>query len=615
MKKLLLAVLVVVGGVLWLLPGRGSEQDGGGAEPGRSALEAAAPPEAPGVTIEPGERPAREQVGEVGQVADESAPVEEELPAPGVEESSSSASFHGQVFDALTQRPMAGVRAVIARAQRKVGPEELAPEEIAREAVSDVEGRFELALVSAHGVDLGTLLAEGYGPARFLADQAHASRATAAVLELLPAAALEVDVTDVDGQPLRGAMVALVGPSENLMSANSAVFASGREWEARTDATGRARFPSLPAEVELAWTVLREPDAGRAGRVALAPGETRSLAVVLGSDARVFGHVRDEQGSPVAGLDLWLAQADAADRRARAAVAKTRSDESGRFEFAGVPYETLVLGPAPGAQEFMARGHEVVFVDRPIVERDLVVERGLFLSGRVTGNTAEIEELAFLNVQHLDGTYVDSATLDGASFRIGPLRAGEYLLSGADAHRGTAVVRVAAGASDVELPMLEQRELRLSIQGSGGPFELRVRDVSRGPIWMWTETAGTSILPLVPGRYALLVSAPGDLVGYLAFEVGEHTPSELALRLEPAARCTFVHRASEGTRTLRFFVDGAPYVSDHLSESALPAGAARSLLLPPRPLVAELCEGTRVVARETLAPRPGERLRVELVPR
>jgi hypothetical protein len=412
--------------------------------------------------------------------------------------------------------------------------------------------------------------------------------------------------------------VELVKPSENLLGANSMVNTPALSWIESTDEEGRSRFEGLPAETELAWTVL--PGAGthgRAGRLALVPGEQRRLTVMLGGDARVIGHVRDEQGEPVAGLDLWLAQPDAAERRAKEAVAKTCSDENGRFEFAGVAFETFVLAPARDVQDFVARGMEVVVVDRPLVERDIEVERGLFLSGRITGSTAEIDELAFLTVQRPDGTWVDQGMLDGASFRIGPLVAGEYLLSGSGGDRGTAIVRVTAGASDVELPMLEQHELRLSIQGSGGPFELRVRDVLRGPIWMmWTENDALSVLPLVPGRYALLVNAPGELVGYLVFELREDVPlEELIVRLEPGARCTFVHRASEGTRVLRVFVDGALYVSDDLSEPALAAGAARTFLVPPRPLVAELCEGTRTVARQELTPAPGERLRVELVPR
>jgi len=51
------------------------------------------------------------------------------------------------------------------------------------------------------------------------------------------------------------------------------------------------------------------------------------------------------------------------------------------------------------------------------------------------------------------------------------------------------------------------------------------------------------------------------------------------------------------------------------STAELLAGASRTVLLPSGTLVAELLEGARVAARETVQLRAGERCRVVLEPR
>lgn len=619
-NKLVVAVLVL-GGLglallLWLVPARGAVRTG--ADTGseltspRAAGTLERPPSATPLEtpLDPsGEMPARESAASVPAIPPPATQTEAE-PVAGL-------SFHGQVLDALTQRPIAGARALVARPKRHVRPEELTPEEIEREVVSDAEGRFELPLAEGRPIEIGHLLADGYGAGTFVLDGEHRSRAKAAVLELLPGAALEVAVTDAAGAPVPGAKVELVGSREQITRANSMIFRSSQSWVAHTDESGLARLSNLPAEVELAWTVLLEVEStGRAGRIALAPGELRQLRVVLAGSARILGMVRDEQGLPVPGLDLWLAQTDSADPRAKAAFAKARSDENGRFEFRDVPFETLILGPSPGTQEFVARDEPVVRVDRPLVEQDLEVLRGLFLAGRVVGSEQELEGLDFLCVQHLDGRWLSDGSLAGASFRAGPLPPGEYLVSASGAWSATAIVRAAAGSSDVELPILANQELRLRIEGADGPFELESRDLERGPVFRRGVEDGTR-LRLAPGRHALYLTAPDGQVAFLAPLVVEQgqPERELVLRLERGARCTFVHRAAEGTRRLVLLVDGMPFPLPSAFDDAVPAGAARSVLVPPRALVAELHEGKRVVARESLAPAPGERLRVELVPR
>jgi hypothetical protein len=603
-KKLVVAVLVLVGLVLWLLPRREPARDGLDMQPEAPLVAAPAPLETPQVVAaEPEASTAREPVAEPA-AATPSEPEETAL-------SGTRAEFHGQLLDALSQRPIAGARVLVSRAQRKARADELTPEEIAREVHSDADGFFVLPVSTRGGGEPGHVLAEGFGARRFLADGAHGSRAQAAVLALVPAAGLEVRVRETGGAPAAGARVELVRPGEHFSSGNSAMFLTGLSWSALADDAGLARFAGLPAEIELAWSVRHaDGEGGPAGRLALAPGETRRLEVVLGG-ARLVGHVRDEQGVPVPGLALWLAQADVAAHD-REVVATASSDANGRFEFAAVPFARLVLGPDPELGGFVVRAEALVVVDRPVVEQDLEVTPGLFLEGRVVGSAAELARISFLNVFRLDGTWCAGGEFLPPDFRAGPLPSDEYLVSASGADAATTRVRAAAGTSGIELELLGARELVLRIQGAGGPCELAFREPSTS-IVRRSHVAGEVRQRFAFGEHVVQATTADGRVGMLAFTVDELTPEELVLALAPGASCTFVHRAEAGARTLVLRVDGAIFALPFRTK-ALAAGAALEVLVPARPLVVELCEGGRVVASQALAPAAGERLRVELVP-
>jgi hypothetical protein len=210
---------------------------------------------------------------------------------------------------------------------------------------------------------------------------------------------------------------------------------------------------------------------------------------------------------------------------------------------------------------------------------------------------------------------VAESTLDEGRFRLGPVAPGEYLVFAVGLDVSTESVRATAGASEIELRLVPARELRIRVEGAQGGCELSIFGMHGGTSVFQRSACDGAIQRLAPGEYALVARSSGDRIGFLALALDDAFPPEVTVPVERGAQCTFVHRARGGTRGLRLRVDGALFPLPVGLVEALAPGAALTVLVPPRPLVAELLEGERVVARESLAPGPGQRVRVVLEPR
>ena len=611
--KWLVPLLLVLGGVAaWLLarssgavrgtslalePPVESPREVG--EPSRILRE----PETPRTTV------AREAVAATKTIRAEERPI---VGAPA-----NTRPFHGLVLDALTQAPIEGARALLSSSKRNAPPSDLAPEEIEVEARSDAAGRFQLALPERGALGVAQLVADGYGSISFVHDLAHAAPERAEVIELLPAASLEVRVLDPKGSPKEGVAVEL-SPPPILEWRDGMHIRSGRRdpWPARTDADGRALFEGLPAEAVLAWTVSEPAGSGmREGQLALAPGERRRLDVVLGGTARVFGRVRDDLGAPVRELTLDLAREGYPTRKIQAV---TVSDASGAFEFGDVAFGTYRLSCGEDVEDFVAH-RETLVVDRERTELELVLTRGLSIAGRVVANTGDFDEHDSVSVWSLDGVPLLSATLDESAFRVGPLAPGEYLVGAQDGELKSEVVRASAGTSDLELRVQPPVDVRVRVQGTTGAYQAFVLDLQRQSGAFWGESSASFTDGFAPGAHALIFTTPDGRLALLPRLVVESgvPHDEVVLDLQTAARCTLVHRATEGTRSVRLLADGEPlplWRGLTLIDELLP-GASETVLVPAGALTAELVEGGRVVDSERFVVAPGERRRIELTPR
>ncbi len=506
--------------------------------------------------------------------------------------------LHGLVLDARTARPIAGARASYPAPGQPGSPA------VPGEAESGSDGRFELVLGAARGTGSAWLTAEGYGARAFVLDEAHDSPARPAVFELLAAASLEVCVRDEGGRAQVGLEVAL-----DLEGAHGGF---PPPWVAPSDARGCARFEGLPAEEALDWRVGALGSATRRmGRVVLAPGEARRLEVVVGS-AQLAGVVRDEHGAPVEGVRVALGLA-VRTRTVRQREWFARTDAAGRYAFPELGYERYVLGLAATEPEFVAHGR-VVEVEAPEVTQDLALEHGLFLTGHVRGEAEQLARIGQFGARHLESGRVVGAALADGAFRVGPLPAGEYLISNLHGAVSLSVVRAPAGASGLELVVLAPRTLRVRAEGAERAFGLLAHDLEREAGHAWSPAPPA--LELAPGTYAFFARTEGERV---AFRAGVTVPDdgpvpELVLAFEPCASVTLVHRGGPGEGRLRLTLAGQPFPFDVLGGLLVP-GAARSLQLPAGLLEAELLEGGLVFARAASVLLPGARTRLELAPR
>src|SRR5262249_43772227 len=138
-------------------------------------------------------------------------------------------------------------------------------------------------------------------------------------------------------------------------------------------------------------------------------------------------------------------------------------------------------------------------------------------------------------------------------FRVGPLSMGDWLVSAGGGMFSTDFVRVQAGASDVELHVLPRIAGMGRIDGGGGGLEVGTMGEGGASSWRNGEEREFT-WQLGAGKYVFLArDAAGD-AGLAVVTVGP-LPQDVQLHVEPAASCTFVHRARSGTRTLRLLAD------------------------------------------------------------
>ena len=605
MRKL--ALLAGLGLALLLLVLAGEQRARSAVAPAPARL---APPEGvPHVPPPPLDLPAPSERTPLG-----AAPPEEPRAAGAPREEGESAEpvlFHGRLVDATTGRPIAGGRAVL----RRGGNDVPLQAELVDAVSSDGEGLFSLPLPGdGTSLELAWALAAGYGTAAFFADGEHRDPELAERIELSPGAALAITVLDAACAGVADVPVALTWPRITAHRQDLLVVVPSRSLSMRTAADGRASFEDLPAELPLTWSVAPDEGRPRSDRVALAPGEGRSVTVELGGGARLRGTVRDQDATAVGEVEIWVRRPDGNERflPRHELLASTRADAQGRFELTDLPLEPLVLGPAPEQGDLLPTAVPVL-VDAREMELDLVVERGRFLEGRVldAGSSRRWEVWA----TPVEGGEAIGASTGEEGFRVGPLAHGEYLVQASSSMSyATDAVRAPAGARDVELRPARTRQIPVRVEGASGPYELQITHLEV-PLGAATFLGGKGISwTFAPGAHSIAAFGDGAIAFLPRVEIGPREPERIVLRMGPSASLTVLHRAASGTRELRLSVDGArlPFPVDAGSARSMIAGSASTLPVPAGPLRAELLEGEAVVASAELVLAAGERRRVVL---
>ncbi|MFO1076236.1 MAG: carboxypeptidase-like regulatory domain-containing protein [Planctomycetota bacterium] len=184
-------------------------------------------------------------------------------------------------------------------------------------------------------------------------------------------------VQDPHGQPVAGAVVRAGDTEQNNHKLPDGASAMGPQPETvRTDAQGRFEFASVvPGKVPVA---ARAPGlAPWTGTVAIAPGRVEELVINLQPGATLFGVVRDDQGQPLAKVDIDVMTAGYDELRNRGA--RTAADGTFRLEGLGAgPCEAIASHDELGRVT-----EKLQFVAGEVRRWDPVMSGGLQLLGRV----------------------------------------------------------------------------------------------------------------------------------------------------------------------------------------------------------------------------------------
>lgn len=275
-----------------------------------------------------------------------------------------------------------------------------APREFRRRqhgGVTDEDGRFRIeglipGVYQLHSGKSETHAALGLRPTL--------AGAAPLALTVLRYRVIEGVALDPDGEPLSGATI--TAAQMPLPSGKPApTQTEAREFlvrSARTDAAGRFRIERYPSRDRVQLTVHPPLDRVRALRrgqmLDVKPGGA-SLTVVAPSALVVAGHVREEDGKPVAGITVESSGTYTCldDRRRKSMQRSAVTDADGRFELRPFePGETVYLTAAAGGR----RPHPDWFkrslmdVEPGTLDADIVLRRTLGLSGELVGVPAAV---------------------------------------------------------------------------------------------------------------------------------------------------------------------------------------------------------------------------------
>lgn len=248
-----------------------------------------------------------------------------------------------------------------------------------------------------------------------------------------------VAVVDELRQPVEGAAVELQ-PTLGAVHPWLRFEGDRRARDGVTDARGLCRFDALAGGP---YEVSARAAGGRVGHSTVAVGATSGVTVALASDAASEGlrvHLRDANGRPVVGTEVWLHTCGSNARIVSAGREPDRratSDEAGIARFENLPRENFALRASDGAgaralllvdaEVRRYSAGEVVLELRPVATLELRVTPASAVDLSIARVRAlRLSRPAFLAYSNF-GVAFDLAMEDG-TFRNRDLPAGEYAL-------------------------------------------------------------------------------------------------------------------------------------------------------------------------------------------
>ena len=415
---------------------------------------------------------------------------------------------------------------------------------------SGVDGRFTIRDGRADGFFLVGALAAGKLPSATAILMGSAGSEHEIELKIGgPAGGLDLEVVDVDGQPVAGARVLIGNNTHEQFQLPSGTLACGtKPLDRRTDREGRLHFTSLlPGDNPLS---IREPRfAPWSGTVSSVAGATATLRVTLGPSGSVEGRILDALGNPKAKIEVKIG------RYGDFMASFVRTDADGRYRIDGV---------APGTREIIADADvegqvkdEIEIRADEVAHWDAQLELGPSIKGIVVDESGNPLAGYSVRVQSFEsGDYLMrfARSDEQGRFEAKNLRDAEFEVS-VDSKRGTGTLvreeqKVRPGGDPIRLVVPldklgvasitgiivdENGEALASAEISG------FRQDGGGGTRIYMAEAGTgrfTMKEVTPGKYSFTVSAQG--YGHQSFRDFEAKDGESldvgALRLQATGR-------------------------------------------------------------------------------
>jgi protocatechuate 3,4-dioxygenase beta subunit len=440
---------------------------------------------------------------------------------------------------------------------------------------SQADGSYELKglLPGLHAVSVS---ATGHGTAQVPAVNVRPGDRFRLDVTLVPPSVLEGTVTDTEGLPVGGALVAADGPWGR--GAGSGAWGGGAgavggasqaaAVAARTDSSGRFRIEGVtPGQLRVSGRRdLGSPAAVKV--VGVEEGETTSVDLVLSEGGVVSGAVLDAAGDPVAGAMVWTTTGNGPPRPGEAR--QVTSDANGAYLLALAPgsYGVHAIRPG-GAFRFAGRPAALAAVQLAAGQR---VEANLVLpadppptvSGHVLEPGAAPATGAVVWIGSPGaGLQATQSDPEGA-FSLSYAAAGPVQVNARIGGR-TGNATVTAPASDAVIQLQPAASLHGRLVGEPAPESFGVTTSQRtflpggSSAEQQFANATFDLDDVAPGQIALHVKTVDGRVGDAQVTAGAGESKAVEVLLSPA--CTVTGRLVDGdtgrpvTRA-RILVDG-----------------------------------------------------------
>ncbi len=338
----------------------------------------------------------------------------------------------------------------------------------------------------------------------------------------------------------------------------------------------------------------------------------------------VTGMLVDQDSTPVAHHEVWLAEADSfsvvysqPDMPGQM-IATVGTDASGHFAFTGVTPGSWWIGPVAERTSAIPGGLAGLPVRVDVTEGALDVDvlvrahRELAVAGKVLDPDGRPVEGVYVCVN--GGLIADSMFTDAnGAFELGPLEPGRCSVSalrlGEPFHPLTDFLEVEAGKRDVVLRIQEATtSLRGHVTGaSGEPAHGRVLLTNPEGLHAYHtfDNGSFAFGALEPGFYSVAVSTDDQVAvakDVLVRLVG--TRDEVFLKLEPAARIRVSIGERESARCVGVLFDGALVAFEWIEPNA-----QATLVVPVGPITVGLrVRGGSPSGRHDVVTRAGQEL-------